>query len=83
MSAQQPLEALKKAKELGTDIRDFFAMNNPVCPHCGAAHEISQAGTYRLYEEGEHDLTCEVCDLDFTVSTRVNYSFNTDNQEAG
>jgi hypothetical protein len=36
---------------------------------------------WKLYEEGEHEVTCPHCDEDFSVSTRVSYSFSTDNQD--
>jgi len=75
-----PLEALKKAQDAGWNL-EFFANEQPKCPHCGASHDISQSGTYRLYEEGEHELTCGDCDRDFKVQTRVSYSFSTDEQD--
>lgn len=61
---------------------EFFGLRNPRCPHCGTEHDISESGAYRLYEEGEHELDCESCEREFTVSTRVSYTFSTDTQEA-
>ena len=42
---------------------------------------MSENGTFRIYEEGGHELTCPSCELVFTVQTAVSYSFNTDEQE--
>ncbi|MDQ5978809.1 MAG: hypothetical protein QG602_1783 [Verrucomicrobiota bacterium] len=60
---------------------EFFANDNPKCPHCGCECSVSHNEWWNLYEEGEHEVTCPSCDQDFTVSTRVSYSFSTDNQE--
>ena len=59
----------------------FFGADHPKCPHCGHEHDISESGWWKLYEEGEHEVTCNLCDGDFTVSTRVVYSFSTEHQE--
>ena len=76
MSEQERLQALNN-----NDSMDFWGLDQPRCPHCGETYCISTNGTWRLYEEGEHTVTCDHCDLDFTVSTRVTYSFSTDCQE--
>ncbi len=73
----EPFAALKKSD----DILEFWGNDQPKCPHCGEEVEISQNGLYRLYDEGEHDVTCPHCDGGFAVSTRVSYSFSTDSQE--
>ena len=59
---------------------EFFGLKNPRCPHCGAEADIGERDLYHLCEEGEHEVECEGCDLDFTVSTRVSHTFSTDNQ---
>ena len=76
MTEQAPLEALRRDGWM-----EFFGNRLPKCPHCGAEHEISQSGAYRLYEEGEHSLDCESCEREFTVSTRISHTFSTDTQE--
>lgn len=58
---------------------EFFARDEPKCPHCGADCNVSEHG--HLYEEGEHEVTCPHCDEDFSVSTRVSYSFSTEFQD--
>lgn len=60
---------------------EFFARDHPKCPHCGHDCHVSDNEWWRLYEEGEHEVTCPSCDEDFTVSTRVSFSFSTDQQE--
>lgn len=68
-------EALKSG-----DWDDFSYTDAPKCPHCGDDYDISNNETWRLYEEGEHDVTCPSCDKDFSVSAHVTYAFSTDTQ---
>ncbi len=72
-------EKLKALRE--GDWLDFWGKDNPKCPHCGVESDVSENDWWHLYEEGEHEVTCPSCDEDFTVSTRVSYSFSTDEQE--
>lgn len=60
---------------------DFWALDDPKCPHCGATCSVFDNDWLALYEEGEHDVTCPGCAMDFVVSSRVSYSFSTDEQE--
>ena len=60
---------------------DFWGKDQPICPHCGTECDVSDNGWWKLYEEGEHEVSCPSCDEDFTVSTRVSFSFSTDQQE--
>lgn len=74
--------ALKKAKEEdGPFPSDYWSNKDPRCPHCGTECDVSKQEWWKLYEEGEHDVTCPHCYEDFTVTTRVQYSFSTDEQE--
>jgi uncharacterized Zn-finger protein len=74
--------ALKRAKVSEPHFRaDFWGNSNPRCPHCGEVCDVSENEWWKLYEEGEHEVTCPHCEGDFTVSTRVSYSFSTDEQE--
>lgn len=61
---------------------DFFALNQPRCPHCGNDADIGKNDLGRILEEGEHEIDCPTCEMPFAVSTRVRYSFSTDKQEA-
>ena len=73
---QQRLQALERG-----DRMDFWGNDAPKCPHCGDAADVSENEWWRLYEEGEHEVTCPACDLDFAVSMRVSYTFSTEDQE--
>jgi len=73
--------ALKKAIATERFPSDYWGTDNPRCPHCGEVCDVADNGWWKLYEEGEHDVTCPHCDEDFSVSTRVSYSFSTDSQE--
>lgn len=46
------------------------------CPKCRRTASVSYDELFDLYEEGEHEVTCSSCDHEYTVSTRVSYSFN-------
>lgn len=74
--------ALKRARaEDGPYPTDFWANDHPKCPHCGAECRVSDNDWWKLYEEGSHEVCCPKCDEDFTVNTRVSFSFSTDEQE--
>lgn len=74
------LAALKRCKD-AMDRLEFFARDDPKCPHCGEECSVRDNEWWKLYEEGEHEVTCPSCDEDFTVSTRVSYSFSTEHQD--
>ena len=69
-------QALKAAESA----LDFWGLDQPKCPHCGADYDASANDAWQIYEEGEHELDCPVCEMQFTVSTRVSHSFSTDEQ---
>lgn len=73
-------EALYEALKSG-DWGDFSYNDEPKCPHCGEVHGIERNESWRLYEEGEHEIRCTSCDMDFSVSTHIKYAFSTDTQE--
>ena len=74
--------ALRKAQQEDRDLPEgFWGADQPKCPHCGEVCDVSDNGWWRLYQEGEHEVSCPHCDGDFTVVTRVSYSFSTDQQE--
>lgn len=74
--------ALKKAREEdGPRPSDFGANKQPRCPHCGAECSVIENEWWKLYEEGEHEVSCPHCEGDFSVSVRVSYSYSTDEQE--
>ncbi len=73
--------ALKKAQKIIGGSLDFWGNKSPRCPHCGQGCDVSDNDWWRLYEEGEHEVSCPHCDGDFTVSTKVSHSFSTDMQD--
>ena len=78
----EKFEALKKAKESERHYPSgYWGNDSPRCPHCGTECSVSENEWWKLYEEGEHEVSCPHCDGDFSVSTRVSYSFSTDEQE--
>jgi hypothetical protein len=73
--------ALKKAKEAGDGYPSKYCGNEtPCCPHCGQECDVRINDWWRLYEEGEHEVSCPHCAGDFTVSTWMRHSFSTDEQ---
>ena len=47
------------------------------CPHCGhfetsACGDFGQSG---VYADGEHDFTCQDCNADFIVETRIEHTW--------
>ena len=70
------LEALTEG-----DWIDFAYNAGPKCPHCGHDHDVNDCDWNHLYEEGEHEVECVKCDAPFTVSTYVQHSYSTDQQE--
>jgi DNA-directed RNA polymerase subunit M/transcription elongation factor TFIIS len=45
------------------------------CPKCRRVMNVHDSEFWDLYEEGEHEVSCRSCDHEFTVSSRVSYSF--------
>lgn len=59
-----------------------FSLNaSPKCPHCGDDYDINDHEAWNLYEEGEHQIECPSCDLEYAVSVGVSYNYSTDEQE--
>ena len=69
----EPLAALAAGHDW-----DFRHNKNPKCPHCATDCKISEQEWWQLFEEGEHEVECPICERDFTVSTSVEYRFSTD-----
>jgi len=45
------------------------------CPKCGHTFNPYDCEMYEVFEDEEHDISCVSCDHEFTVSTRMSYSF--------
>ena len=45
------------------------------CPSCRHTSTPERAELYELYDDGEHEITCDRCDHTFSVETHVSYTF--------
>lgn len=63
------------------DAYDFWGLDDPKCPHCGEVYSVHDNEAWELYEDGTHEADCPECEMQFTVTTNVSYSFSTDEQE--
>lgn len=59
---------------LATDDEEVHHDSRMRCPACGHEEKVD-CDWGHLYEEGEHRVSCQACEEDFTVSTRVEYTF--------
>lgn len=75
MSGAGPIAALKAAQ--GADRQEFVRDAGPKCPHCGHECDIDDNGWYRLYQDGDHDVTCPDCGEEFTVASSSSWTFST------
>ncbi|MFJ8261427.1 hypothetical protein ACIQ4I_05635 [Rummeliibacillus sp. NPDC094406] len=55
-------EALRIAEENGHNEWDCFRESKIICPVCA-----SECSSDDMYEDGEHEMTCNVCDTEFVV----------------
>lgn len=62
-------------KSLEEDKGEVWHDDKVRCPKCRHLMQVHGSELYDLYDEGEHDVSCQNCDHDFTVSTRVSHSF--------
>ncbi len=60
---------------------DFECVDNPVCPHCGSIYNIHDHEAWELYNEGDYDIECGGCDLEFNVVVGVIHHYTTLDQE--
>jgi NMD protein affecting ribosome stability and mRNA decay len=54
------------------------AVQHPIfvrCPECGHTWNPGDEDDYSVYEDGEHEVACGVCDHNFEISTTVRYTF--------
>ena len=77
---EEPYASLKRAKEEDGHLPADYCGNNQATLPALRRGATSDNEWWTLYEEGEHEVSCPHCDGDFTVSTRVSYSFSTDEQ---
>ncbi len=60
---------------------EFWGNDEPKCPHCGMSIGVDEYELWKIYEEGEHEISCPKCSDEFTVTTNVRYSFSTEAQD--
>lgn len=77
--AEDKFAALKAARENGYPI-EFWGNDSPKCPHCGFICNIERMDAFHLKEEGIHDLECPECGVEFLVTTRMSFTYSTDQQ---
>jgi hypothetical protein len=77
MSEQQRLQALNGGSSI-----DFWGNESPKCPHCGQDFDIQDAEAWDLYSDDDtHEVECQSCELEFSVTTNVRYTFTTSDQD--
>lgn len=45
------------------------------CPKCKHQMDVHDCELYELYEDGDHDISCNDCNHTFTIKTNASYSF--------
>ena len=71
------LAALRKSQPF-----EFFGNKQPICPHCGSNFDITANEAWHLFSEDEtHDVECNRCEMDFLVSSRASWTFDTEEQD--
>jgi predicted RNA-binding Zn-ribbon protein involved in translation (DUF1610 family) len=60
------LHRSKYAVEHGSFIR---------CPHCRHEMNVYNCEMFDVYQEGYHEIQCNLCDKKFEIETRISYSF--------
>jgi hypothetical protein len=66
----QKEEALREARERGHSEDDCWNTNKIICPVCA-----SECSNDDMYEPGEHEKTCYVCDAEFIVEIEYEVSY--------
>ena len=66
-----------------SDNLHLYGNKEPVCPYCGVVFSIDRHEAYWLYDQEEDDvqLTCDTCLEKFNCAIRINYVFDTHEQE--
>ncbi len=75
---KQELKRIQKEIQDGEDA-DTFSTDYVVCPYCGYAYmtNLGYEDFPEIYEDGDHDMTCDNCGKDFVLETTVSYSRET------
>ena len=80
--SQETLKALRDAKASGTD-HTFNWTNDPLCPHCGEEHNVSENESLELYDRTSavEVIKCVKCNLSFKVTLHSVIQYSTGDQE--
>lgn len=68
--------ACRDCDKLENDDGEVWSDNYIRCPKCSVTWQPYEREHYELLEDGSHDVTCQNCDHDFTVSTSISWTFN-------
>lgn len=63
-------------RDLDEDLGEVDSDDFIRCPHCREQSRVHDGENYSMFEDGEHEVSCDSCGKDFTVSTSVSYSFS-------
>lgn len=64
-----------ECRSLEEDRGEVCNSHSARCPKCRHVMNVSNCDLYRLYEEGDHEITCQSCEHDFEVITVVQHMF--------
>ena len=80
-------ELFNKTHKVEHKEKDYWAQteydnaNNPICPHCGHIYDIQENEDWDLYEDGDKEIKCPICNLSYEVMVSVTYSYSTSEQD--
>lgn len=60
-------------EDLDRNVEEVESQDMLRCPHC--QHQRRVDWEDNIGEEGDHDLFCDNCEKDFTITTRIEYHF--------
>jgi len=66
----------KNCESMESDPREISHHSFIRCPKCKATMIVSDLESYRLYNDGEHEIMCQECEHEFEIRTDIEYSFN-------
>ena len=69
----------KFAKENENE-EDFYDDNVSICPYCGHGN-TDDDGAEEYHMDGDYEMVCGECDSEYSMSTRISYSYTTSKKE--